>query len=331
MLLHPLVLNNIPAYSSPHSLARPPARSLFPPTAASAPAHPLCPPACSGITWMTKDGLQKPNYYGSLTHAATVRVGNYRGEEIHVPFSSLLPMVHPNDIVLGGWDISGLNLADAMERAQVFDFELQKQLVPLMRGLTPLPGIYDPSFIAANQAERADNLIKGSKRQQMEAVRGHIRAFKADAGVDSVVVLWTANTERYSEVIEGLNDTPANLMRSIDADEAGECAGAGVGAGAGAGVGAAGGTKLPHAACCKGVFVLSSVSHRFPGPRLPAPRPRAEVSPSTLYAAACVLEGVPFINGSPQNTFVPGLIDMAVEHDVLIGGCVGCDAWWWGW
>lgn len=36
-----------------------------------------------------------------------VRVGNYRGEEIHVPFSSLLPMVHPNDFVLGGWDISG--------------------------------------------------------------------------------------------------------------------------------------------------------------------------------------------------------------------------------
>lgn len=36
-----------------------------------------------------------------------VRVGNYKGEEIHVPFSSLLPMVHPNDFVLGGWDISG--------------------------------------------------------------------------------------------------------------------------------------------------------------------------------------------------------------------------------
>lgn len=60
---------------------------------------------------MTKDGLRKPNYFGSLTHAATVRVGNYKGEEIHVPFSSLLPMVHPNDFVLGGWDISGARAA----------------------------------------------------------------------------------------------------------------------------------------------------------------------------------------------------------------------------
>lgn len=214
---------------------------------------------------MTKDGLRKPNYFGSLTHAATCRVGNYKGEEVNVPFSSLLPMVHPNDMVLGGWDISGLNLADAMERAQVFDFELQKQLVPFMRDLVPLPGIYDPDFIAANQAERADNVIKGNRKDQMETIRGHIRAFKAEKGVDKIVVLWTANTERYAEVVEGLNDTADNLMAAIDRNE-------------------------------------------------------SEISPSTLYAAACILEGVAFVNGSPQNTFVPGLIDLAVEKNVLIGG-----------
>jgi hypothetical protein len=48
-----------------------------------------------------------------------VRVGNYEGEEVHAPFKALLPMVEPNDIVLGGWDISGLNMAEAMERAKV--------------------------------------------------------------------------------------------------------------------------------------------------------------------------------------------------------------------
>ena len=51
--------------------------------------------------------------------ASTLRVGNYEGEEAYVPFKSLLPMVEPNDIVFGGWDISGLNCAEAMERAQV--------------------------------------------------------------------------------------------------------------------------------------------------------------------------------------------------------------------
>ena len=68
---------------------------------------------------MTKEGLRKPNYWGSLTQASTVRIGNYLGEEAFTPMSSLLPMVHPNGLVLGGWDISGMNLAEAMERAQV--------------------------------------------------------------------------------------------------------------------------------------------------------------------------------------------------------------------
>lgn len=218
-----------------------------------------------GITWMTKDGLKKPNYFGSLTQAATVRVGNYEGEEVYAPFKGLLPMADPNDIVLGGWDISSLNLAEAMERAKVLDWALQEQLVPYMRELVPMPGIYDADFIAANQEERADNIIKGSKHEQMETVRQQIRQFKESSGVDKVVVLWTANTERYAQVVEGLNDTAENLMAAIQRDE-------------------------------------------------------KEISPSSLYAVACILEGVAFVNGSPQNTFVPGLIEMAVEKNVLIGG-----------
>ena len=46
---------------------------------------------------------------------------------------------------------------------QVLDWELQRQLVPYMKEQVPLPGIFDPDFIAANQDARADNIIKGSK------------------------------------------------------------------------------------------------------------------------------------------------------------------------
>ena len=218
-----------------------------------------------GITWQTKEGLRTPNYWGSLTQAATCRVGNINGEEVYTPFKSLLPMVNPNDIEIGGGDISGLNLADAMKRAQVLDIDLQQQLAPHMKDIVPLPGIYDPEFIAANQSERANNVIKGSKAEQVEAVRAQIRQFKQERGVDKIVVLWTANTERYAEIIEGMNDTSENLLKAIEKGE-------------------------------------------------------AEISPSTLHAVACIMEGVPFVNGSPQNTFVPGLVDLAVKKNVLIGG-----------
>merc|ERR1712232_1147642 len=92
-----------------------------------------------------------------------------------------------------------------------------------------------------------------------------IRDFKAKNGLDKVIVLWTANTERFASVEEGVNDTADNLLASIARGE-------------------------------------------------------EEVSASTVFAVACILEGSTFINGSPQNTFVPGVIELARKHKVYIAG-----------
>lgn len=52
--------------------------------------------------------------------ASTVRLGNdAAGNAVHVPLRNMLPTVHPNDLVLGGWDICSDNLAAAMSKASV--------------------------------------------------------------------------------------------------------------------------------------------------------------------------------------------------------------------
>lgn len=80
-----------------------------------------------------------------------------------------------------------------------------------------------------------------------------------------MVVLWTANTERYTDVTAGIHDTEANFRAAVDRNE-------------------------------------------------------AEISPSSLFALACIDLGVPFINGAPQNTFVPGVMEAAIRLKSLIGG-----------
>ncbi|KAK0193020.1 hypothetical protein F5146DRAFT_1042514 [Armillaria mellea] len=220
------------------------------------------------VTWHTKSGVQQPNYIGSLLRASTVRIGTETatGKDIHVPVSDVLPMVHPNDLVLGGWDISGLSLDKAMERARVLDYDLQHQVTPYLAQMKPLPSIYYSDFIAANQEARADNLIPGSDKQaHLEHIRADIRKFKKDNGLDRVVVFWTANTERYSDLIPGVNDTAENILNAI---------------------------KTSY----------------------------SEVSPSSVFAVAAILEGEPFINGAPQNTFVPGIIELAEREKSFIGG-----------
>jgi len=49
-------------------------------------------------------------------------------------------------------------------------------------------------------------------------------------------------------------------------------------------------------------------------------REESEVAPSTVFAVASILEGCSYINGSPQNTFVPGVIELAEQKKVFIGG-----------
>lgn len=168
------------------------------------------------ITWKTKTGPKTPNWYGSLTQSSTVNLGyNSNNEPIVVPMCQLLPMVNPNDIVVDGWDISSLNLADAMERAEVIDYDLQKKLVQYMRNMKPRPSIYYPDYIAPNQSDRADNIFDGCKWDQLNKIQADIRDCKETNQLDKIILIWTANTERYSEVIQGVNDTTENLLYAI--------------------------------------------------------------------------------------------------------------------
>ena len=78
-------------------------------------------------------------------------------------------------------------------------------------------------------------------------------------------MFWTANTERYSDIIPGVNDTTDSLLTSIRS------------------------------------------SH-------------PEVSPSTLFAVAPILEGEPFVNGAPQSMFVPSVNELAKREKSFTGG-----------
>ena len=52
--------------------------------------------------------------------ASTVSLGiskdnKDQDEEIYLPMQHIAPFIHPNDLVIGGWDINNSNMADAME------------------------------------------------------------------------------------------------------------------------------------------------------------------------------------------------------------------------
>ena len=220
------------------------------------------------LKWETRNGFESPNYFGSITQASTTPLGtNENNERVYCKLKDVLPMVHPNNIVISGWDINKMSMDKAMHRAGVFHVNLQNQLKSYMKNYKPLPSIYYPDFIAANQKDRANNILKGNKacNKHIETIRSDIKKFKADNNLDKVIVLWSANTERFSDVTKGVHDTETNLLKAIEAGH-------------------------------------------------------SEIAPSQMFAVASILEGCAYINGSPQNTFCPGIIEMASKRGVFIGG-----------
>lgn len=228
------------------------------------------------LKFNTKEGLLQANYYGSVTQSSTLKLGiREDGTDYYVPFNSLLPFVSPNDFEVTGWDINGSDMGKAMTRAQVLEYDLQDKLRSEMSKYKPLPSIYYPDFIAANQDDRADNCINRpnnsapastkNKWSHLEKIRSDIRNFKEKKNLDKVLVLWTANTERYADIVPNVNDTADNLLNSIKEDN-------------------------------------------------------EEIAPSTIFAVASILENAVYINGSPQNTFVPGVIELAEREDTFIAG-----------
>ena len=107
-------------------------------------------------------------------------------------------------------------------------------------------------------------MVETHKNDQVERIRSDIRAFKQTNNLDKVIVLWSANTERFCDLKDGLNDTAVNLMTALKNNE-------------------------------------------------------EEIAPSQIFAVASILEHCTYINGSPQNTFVPAIVELATTHQVFIG------------
>ena len=168
-------------------------------------------------------------------------------------------MVDPVDFDVCGWDISKDNLYEAVKRGHVLEPTLYEQLKADLEAIKPMPAVLNPDFIAANQADRTDNVREGTNEELIEYLREDIRACKARN--DKVIMLWTANTEMFLlPEINAVDDLEDRIKNN---------------------------TPLPS---------------------------------SVLYCIAAIKEGIIYLNGSPQNTFHPAIVELAKKHNTYLGG-----------
>jgi len=153
-----------------------------------------------------RKGLSTP--IGSLTQMGTIRLGK-RTDGRSPRIADMFPLASLDDIVFGGWDIFTENCYEAARTAGVLEPALLDQIKPELEAITPWPAVFDQRYV---KRLSGSNVKTGrNKKDLADQVVGDIRKFKAENGLDRLVMLWCGSTEVF------LTETPAHA--SIEAFE----------------------------------------------------------------------------------------------------------------
>ncbi|MBP5687421.1 MAG: inositol-3-phosphate synthase [Muribaculaceae bacterium] len=163
---------------------------------------------------MARKGLAKP--VGSMTQYDKIRIG--RGEnKKYLHYKDIVPLATLDDIEFAAWDVYPVNAYESAINAEVLK---EKDIEPVkdeLLKIKPLKAAFDKNY-----AKRLDgDNVKQCKDRwdMMEQVREDIRNFKAETGVDRVVVLWAASTEIYVAPDKNVHYTLEQLEAAMKAND----------------------------------------------------------------------------------------------------------------
>jgi myo-inositol-1-phosphate synthase len=149
-------------------------------------------------TELIKRGLAQPT--GSLTQMGTVRLGKRTDDRVPL-IKDFVPLAELDDLVFGAWDPIADNAYESAVRSGVLDrHEHIEPIADYLRSITPIPAVFDQKYVSRLEPENVKE--QTSKLELLEALRQDIRDFKAQHGLDRVVLIWAASTEIYIEPSE---------------------------------------------------------------------------------------------------------------------------------
>jgi len=169
------------------------------------------------LQWENKDGIHGVEFLGSLAEFGSVNIGYKKNKPYTKLIKDMVPIIKPEDIVIGGWDICSDDLYTACKNNKVIDTDLLNQLKEDLCGIIPLKSIYYEKFIAKNQKSRVNNIKKYyNKNADILDIREDIKNFKEEHDLDNVIVLWSGSTECCTKTYDNIDDLFVDVYNDSD-------------------------------------------------------------------------------------------------------------------
>ena len=149
--------------------------------------------------------------YGSLALMGTVRLGK-RTENRVPPIREFVPLSRPEDLVFGGWDLFEDNGFQAAQKAGVLGPEDLQAVKGFLEAVKPMKAVFDGHYVKNLNG----SWIKEGKTKYDLALQllDDIATFKAENGLERMVMIWCGSTEIFLEA-DSVHQTPEYHDRPV--------------------------------------------------------------------------------------------------------------------
>lgn len=146
-----------------------------------------------------------------------IKSGSNRLDGLPLAGHAVAGMVGYKDLVFGGWDLNGDDLGAAATGHGVLTKQDIENGAQVLNGMKPWPAVGSAKF--CKNIDGQNRIVAKDHREAVDCIADDLKRFREESGVDDVVVVNLASTERWPDLDDPTLNSAAAFERGLDASD----------------------------------------------------------------------------------------------------------------
>ncbi|MGX7707343.1 inositol-3-phosphate synthase [Methylobacterium sp. Gmos1] len=146
-----------------------------------------------------------------------IKSGSNRLDGLPLAGHAVAGMVGYKDLVFGGWDLNGDDLGAAATGHGVLTKQDIENGAQVLNGMKPWPAVGSAKF--CKNIDGGNRIVAKDHREAVDCIADDLKRFREESGVDDVVVVNLASTERWPDLDDPTLNSAAAFERGLDASD----------------------------------------------------------------------------------------------------------------
>ncbi|SFV13364.1 myo-inositol-1-phosphate synthase [Methylobacterium sp. 174MFSha1.1] len=146
-----------------------------------------------------------------------IKSGSNRLDGLPLAGHAVAGMVGYKDLVFGGWDLNGDDLGAAAAGHGVLTKQDIENGAQVLKGMKPWPAVGSAKF--CKNIDGGNRIVAKDHREAVDCIADDLKRFREESGVDDVVVVNLASTERWPDLDDPTLNSAAAFERGLDSSD----------------------------------------------------------------------------------------------------------------